>query len=145
MPEANRKPYNRRRQTADAAKKEGLRLFFKLTGVLFIVFLAVLIVVFFAVPDKTYSASEKRLLSQKPQLTLDTLTSGKFMDSIEDYAADQFPFRDLWMRLKTSVSRSFGAKESQGVYLLKNGTVFRHSRQEAGSGLFYHCRGPAVF
>ena len=61
------------------------------------------------------------MLSQRPALTLDSLASGRFMDGIEDYAADQFPFRDLWMRMKTSVLRAAGTRESQGVYLLKNG------------------------
>ena len=111
----------RRKKIPDAAKKEGLRIFFKLAGVLFIIFLAALIVIFIATPKKTYSASEKRMLSQRPALTLDSLASGRFMDGIEDYAADQFPFRDLWMRMKTSVLRAAGTRESQGVYLLKNG------------------------
>ena len=110
-----------RRKTADAAQKEGLRIFFRLAGVMFIAFLVILITIFFATPGKSYSASEKRLLAQRPALTPEALASGKFMDGIEDYAADQFPFRDLWMRLKTSVSKRLGARESQGVYLLKSG------------------------
>ena len=109
------------KKSADAAQKEGLRIFFRLAGVMFAIFLVIMIAVFLATPKKTYSASEKRILSQRPALTLSSLTSGQFMDGIEDYAADQFPLRDLWMRLKTSISKCFGAKESQGVYLLKNG------------------------
>ncbi len=112
---------NPRRKAPAAAQKEGLRVFFRLVGVMFIAFLVILIAAFFATPEKSYSSSEKRLLSQRPAVTLDSLASGQFMDGIEDYAADQFPFRDLWMRLKTSVSKFLGSKESQGVYLLKNG------------------------
>ena len=111
----------KRERTRKDMPKEGYRLFYKLAGVLLIVFLAVTVLAFLLTPEKAYSAAEKRNLAERPVLTAESLSSGKFMEGIEDYTADQFPFRDFWMKLKTGISRRIGICESQGVYLLKNG------------------------
>ena len=100
-----------------------MKLYHKISAIAFLLFVFLLTGLFILLPDSSYSAKEKRNLSQLPEFTLSTVTSGKFMDGIEDYAADQFPLRDDWMSMKTAVSRLFGAKESQGVYLMKDGSL----------------------
>lgn len=72
-------------------------------------------------PDKTYSASEKRKLSQKPSISVTNLISGKFGDNIESYLADQFPARDSWVTAKTFAELASGKRESGGVYFAKDG------------------------
>ena len=47
-----------------------------------------------------YSESERRALASFPELSVETILSGKFMTSFEDYTLDQFPLRDLFRRIK---------------------------------------------
>ena len=50
-----------------------------------------------------YSDSERRALAQFPELSVDTILSGEFMESFESYAQDQFPLRETFRRLKSRV------------------------------------------
>lgn len=72
-------------------------------------------------PDKTYSANEKRKLTQKPEISVTNLISGKFGDDLESYLADQFPARDSWVTAKTFAELASGKRESGGVYFAKDG------------------------
>ncbi len=74
-----------------------------------------------AMPDKTYSASEKRKLAQKPTVSVTNLISGQFGDDLESYLADQFPARDSWVTAKTYAELVMGKRESGGVYFAKDG------------------------
>lgn len=65
-----------------------------------------------------YSASERRALAQCPRLTADAVWSGSFMDAFEDYAADQFPFRDRFRSGKAAaVTGLFAQKDYNGLYM----------------------------
>ncbi|MGN0316253.1 MAG: DHHW family protein [Fusicatenibacter sp.] len=65
-----------------------------------------------------YSFAERRELSSLPQLTLDTVLSGTFMKEFETYAADQFPLRDSFRSLKSTVSlKVLGELDSHQLYL----------------------------
>ena len=92
----------------------------RIAGFSFILIILSLTVILLVQPDRAYSAREKRNLSQKPELSLSSLADGSFMDSIEDYTADQFPGRNALMTVKTTISRLIGKRESQGVYLCEN-------------------------
>ena len=52
-------------------------------------------------PAQEISVSERRPLAQFPELSGNTLLSGKFMFSFEDYTLDQFPLRDTFRRVKS--------------------------------------------
>lgn len=52
-------------------------------------------------PARDISEAERRPLEQFPELTVDTLLSGKFMTAFEDYTLDQFPARDTFRQLKS--------------------------------------------
>jgi len=52
-------------------------------------------------PSEDISVSERRPLSQFPELSGNTLLSGKFMSTFEDYTLDQFPARDTFRRVKS--------------------------------------------
>ena len=100
-----------------------MKLLRNFTAVFFILFLIGVIAAFILIPDKAYSSTEKRNLSQLPSVSLESITDGSFMDAIEDYTADQFPLRDTLMKMKTGLLRAFGKNESQGVYIGKNDTL----------------------
>ncbi len=68
------------------------------------------------IKDKKYSERENRSLAQKPELSIENIVDGSFMADTESYVADQFPFRDRWITLKTISEQALGKKESNGVY-----------------------------
>lgn len=72
-------------------------------------------------PDTSFSESENRILTQMPVPNLTTLTDGSFMTQMESYVSDQFFLRDNWISLKLLQDKLLGKKESNGVYLGKDG------------------------
>lgn len=76
-------------------------------------------------PDKEYSESENRMLAQAPEFSLTNLASGKFMTDMEDYVTDQFVFRDQWINLKVLEDMALGKRESNGVYIGKQGYLMQ--------------------
>ena len=73
------------------------------------------------VPDKSYSASEKRKLALIPTVSVTNLISGKFGGDLENCLADQFPARDSWVTAKTFTELASGKREIGGVYFAKDG------------------------
>lgn len=66
-----------------------------------------------------YSLSERRTLARMPDITLEELSSGRFMTRFEEYTQDQFPLRDSFRSLKANVLRTlFRQKDNHGLYLL---------------------------
>lgn len=70
-------------------------------------------------PKDDYSVSERRKLTPFPELKLETLLSGDFMTSFEEYSLDAFPFRDEFR----------SAKAISSLFIL---------RQKNNNGLFVH-------
>ncbi len=68
-------------------------------------------------PDAEFSNSERRLLAQKPVLSVKNVSSGKFMKEFESYATDQFPARDFVRGIKTVFAeRILMQAENNGVF-----------------------------
>ena len=79
--------------------------------------------------SKSFSESENRMLQQAPVLTRSNLTSGRFMTQAEDFIADQFFLRSGWISMRLAADRIFGKKESNGVYLGKNGCLIEQAKE----------------
>lgn len=68
--------------------------------------------------DRELSESERRKLSQLPEPEVQSVLSGRFMESFEGYAQDQFPMRDGFRRIKALSARYvFGQRDNNGLYL----------------------------
>ena len=97
--------------------------------VLFIV-MAVLILVFdlifFLLPDKDISEVENRSLQLFPKLNFTTLTNGKFETLFDNYVADQFPGRNGWAAMKSTVDRFAGKTENRDIFLGKDGYLIQN-------------------
>lgn len=106
--------------------KKTLRKFYIAFGLLFAVLLFGLAVSTLLFPDREYSAEEKRGLAQFPEFNLSTLLDGSFMDGMEDWQADQFPFRSKLMQAKSKLTLALGAIRSQGVYRCPDGSLMEH-------------------
>lgn len=69
-------------------------------------------------PADDFSATERRELDQFPELSLETIVSGKFMSEFESYTLDQFPFRDGFRSIKAMTHfYVFGQSDNNAVYM----------------------------
>lgn len=75
--------------------------------------------IFMVTGHKELSLSERRTLAQWPKLTWQNISSGKFMSSAEDAAADQFPMRDTFRTMKAYYLR-YGQHQldNNGIYVM---------------------------
>ena len=102
------------------------RLFFlRATAVMVLALVALLDIAFVLRRDRTASPLENRNLQQRPALTLQGLLSGRFESRFDSYVADQFPFRDSWVSLKSTLDRLAGQTKSNGVFLGKDGHLIQ--------------------
>ena len=94
-----------------------------------IVVMAIIIIVFdlvfIVMPDKETSETENRSLQLFPRLTWATLTDGRFETNFDSYVADQFPLRNSWLTVKTTVDRLSGKTESNGIFLGSDGYLIQ--------------------
>ena len=86
----------------------------------FILFLTSLLILNIITPDKDFSESENRVLSQLPSFSFDKLMTGKYTKDIEDYITDQFTFRDYWVSLKSDMERLLLKTQNNGIYFGKD-------------------------
>lgn len=95
----------------------------------FIVIAVIIIVfdlVFIIAPDKEMSDTENRTLNQFPRLNAQTLTDGRFESNFDSYVADQFPARNAWLSVKTTIDRLGGKTESNGIFLGGDGYLIEN-------------------
>lgn len=70
-------------------------------------------------PADEFSTSERRKLSQLPQLSFNTILSGDFMSNFENYTLDQFPLRDKFRTLKALVALNiFNQSANNDIYVV---------------------------
>ena len=101
----------------------------KTQDLLLVIFMAILLFVLsafcFFKKETVYSEDERRVLASRPELTADSLLFGSFMTQFEDYARDQFPFRDSFRSAKAfSALHLFHQKDNNGYYV-KHGYASR--------------------
>ncbi len=66
--------------------------------------------------DREFSSQEKRVLAQKPEMSLSNIASGRFMRQYEEYISDQFPGRELLLQIKTFADSISGKTKENGVF-----------------------------
>lgn len=71
-------------------------------------------------PDVRFSENENRNLSQIPEITLQSIKNGRFMDDFENYASDQFPLRNTWVGIRNVTDIAAGKKDNGDVYFGKD-------------------------
>ncbi len=80
-------------------------------------------------PKNVYSDDENRYLATFPELSLEKIVSGQWMDELEQFVDDQFPARLKWIELKTNIDSALGKKESNGVYMTDEGQYIESFKQ----------------
>lgn len=71
--------------------------------------------------DRLFSEMENRMLAEMPEITVDDVFSGKFMEEYEEYVTDQFVARDTFIQVKSAGERLLGKKVNRGVYYGEDG------------------------
>ena len=89
-------------------------------------YIVILLVFNIITSDRTFSEMENRVLEQAPSFSIGQLLHGNFTTNYEEYIADQFAFRDLWIGIKSHSERILGKKDSNGVYLGRDGYLLQN-------------------
>ncbi len=97
----------------------------KLVVITLTVFLAVLTLFCFFAPKQDISASERRRLKQFPELTFEKVISGRFMSEFEEYAADQFPMREVWRNIKANLVLNVFRQSDNNDLFVEDGHVVK--------------------
>ena len=101
---------------------EKLKQCYKILPMLvFLVFLGVMAVLLFALPDKDYSPNEKRYLASAPEVTVEGILSGKTQEDLEKYTADQIPGRDFYVGVNAYWNLATGRNAAQDIYYCDGG------------------------
>ncbi len=90
----------------------------KLVVYILTAFLACMTLLCLCFPKQELSESERRKLKQFPEVTWNRIVSGRFMSEFEEYAADQFPLREVWRNLKANlVLNVFGQSDNNELFV----------------------------
>ena len=92
-----------------------------LSPVLFCLLLVLGAVLLLAGPDRQYSENEKRYLSLCPVWSMEEILNGTFQEELENWVADQFPGRNLWVGIHAYANYCMGRNAQQDIYHAKNG------------------------
>ena len=102
------------------------RLFFlKGSALLALALVLALDALFLFTGSRAFSPTENRNLQQRPPLSLSAFFSGRYESRFDDYVSDQFPYRDGWVALKSTLDRLGGRTESNGVFLGADGCLIQ--------------------
>ena len=92
-----------------------------LTVAVFLVLLYTLTVIFLLKPAESFSEEENRKLQQFPEWSAEDFFDGTYSTKINEYFADQFPFRNTFVGAKALVETALLKQENNGVLLGENG------------------------
>ncbi len=91
--------------------------------ILFAGFLFLGTILFWVLPDKSFSETENRSLRTLPRMSAERFFSGAFSEDMNAYFADQFPMRTALVSLKASCELLRGAGENNGILLGEDGQL----------------------
>ena len=92
-------------------------------GMVFLLFLFIVMIINLVVPDSRMSEEENRVLSSSPVFSLNNIISGAFMEQAEEFVSDQFVGRDLLRRLKVGADMLGGVRKEEDVYIGSDGQL----------------------
>lgn len=101
-----------------------------MTVALLAMVLLVLAVADLVTADRFFSETENRILTQKPEWSLESLLNGSYEEAYESYATDQFVSRDRWVMLKTRMDILLQKKLIKGIYLAQDGYLIEQHLPE---------------
>ncbi len=70
-----------------------------------------------------FSENENRFLANVPELSADSLLSGKFTKELAEFISDSFPFREKFIELRSNCEKLMQKNEVNGVIIGQNGVL----------------------
>ena len=116
------------RKTQQKQKNRFIRI---TTLVLFAAIIILADIFLLADHNRQFSERENWVLAKPPVLTASNIISGKYMTKAESFVSDQFFLRDGWITYKLNTDKLLGKKESNGVYLGKQGYLIEQAKKPA--------------
>lgn len=99
----------------------------KILSISFIIIIFSLSIISIILPDKDISETERRYLMHFPTLNIKTIFNGDFFEELNTYTVEQFPFREIFIKIKgLATNKLFLKKEENGVFI-KDGNFFEIS------------------
>lgn len=111
-------------------KLDNEKLHAGMTVALLALVLLVLAVADLVKADRLFSETENRILTQKPEWSMESLLDGSYGEAYESYATDQFVSRDTWVMFKTQMDILMQKKVINGVYLAEDGYLLEQHLPE---------------
>lgn len=99
--------------------KSSLIFFAGITAMLLILGAALI-----CMPQASFSETENRYLTNFEKPSVSGFLDTSFQDKLTKGANDQFPARDVWMKLSVELQRAIGLSDVGGVYFGKDGCYF---------------------
>lgn len=94
-------------------------------SVIFLVIIIGMLIINCISEDKEMSISERRRLQQLPEISVDSILSGKTSEDFEEYGADQFAFRDSIRSIKNFVHLNILRQKDTDGYFIKDGVIYK--------------------
>ena len=94
-----------------------------LTAAVFLVLLYTLAVIFLLKPAQSFSEEENRNLQEFPAWNAEEFFNGTYSTKINEYFADQFPFRNAFVGAKSLLETALLKQENNNVLLGSNGQL----------------------
>lgn len=88
-----------------------------ITACVFCSFLAIMLLLYIALPKSDFSELEKRYLTDFPEISADNIISGNFGNDMESYMADHMPFRDFFVGLNSYFELITGRTPATDIYV----------------------------
>lgn len=79
-----------------------------LISILFCLFFAGMMFLFFIMPKQEFSQNEKRVLEEMPKFSLESLADGSWFSKMDTYFSDHFFARDFWVGLHSYINQAVG-------------------------------------
>ncbi len=96
-------------------------------GKTFALIVIIILALIMIIPDKEFSEKENRMLAQMPKFSLTAIKEGTFTSDVESYFTDQFPMRNLWIKIRSGVEVKLGKYQANGVYKCDDGYLFEEA------------------
>lgn len=97
----------------------------KILTILFFLFIGSFFLINLITKDQELSYTERRYLKQLPDFTINNLLDGTITNNFEDYALDQFIFRDQLRSLKTYINLFILKKQDNNNLYLKDNHIYK--------------------
>ena len=105
----------------------------KIISIIITIIVISVVLMFMFVPKKEFSYNENRYLEKFPEVSIDNIMSGKFMNKLDSYIADNFPFRESLLSLKSMIFKTLGVNKRSDVYYGKDNKLYQEYRKPSNS------------